>query len=148
MSVPNEADFAIIKIGDGATTEVFTIACGLQDVNINQVANTSDRFVRDCAKPGEVPNRKVKTTGKQLDVTGSGLIDKAQVAIFIAALGLSKNYKVELYKDDGTDNGTLLGTYAAPFVMTASNMSIPREGNGSAEVTLASNGAWTWTAAA
>lgn len=147
MSVPNEADFGIIKIGDGGGSETFAIACGIQDVNINETANTSDRFVRDCTKPGEIPNRKVKTTGKQLDVTGSGLIDKAQIAIFRAALGLSKNYKVELYKDDGTDSGTLLGTYAGAFVMSASNMSIPREGNGSAEVTLASNGAWTWTAA-
>lgn len=148
MSVPNEADFAIIKIGDGGGTETFAIACGLQDVNINMVANTSDRFVRDCTKPGEIPNRKVKTTGKQLDVTGSGLIDKAQIAIYLAALGIAKNYKVELYKDDGTDTGTLLGTIASAFAMTASNQSIPREGNGTAEVTLASHGAWTWTAAA
>lgn len=148
MSVPTEADFALVKIGDGATpTEVFTVLCGLQDTNINRVANTSDRFVRDCAKPGEIPNRKVKTTGKQLDVTGSGLIDKAQIDVFEDALGAAKNYKIELYADDGTDAGDLLGTFAGAFVMTAANMSVPRDGSASAEVTLASHGAWTWTAA-
>ena len=148
MSVPTEADFAIIKIGDGATpTEVFAIACGIQDVSINQVANTTDRFVRDCAKPGEVPNRKVKVNGRQLDVTGTGLIDKAQITVFNTALGNKKNYKVELYQDDGTDSGTLLGTIAGNFMLTATNMSIPREGTSSAEVSLANNGAWTWTAA-
>ena len=148
MSLPTEADFAIIKIGDGATpTEAFAIACGIQDVSINQAVGTQDRFSRDCAKPGEIPNRKVKATGKSLDVTGSGLIDKAQIAIYNSALGVAKNYKIEVYADDGTDTGTLLGTIAGSFMMTASNMSIPREGTASAEVTLANNGAWTWTAA-
>ena len=146
MSLPTEADFAIIKIGDGATpTEVFAIACGIQDVTINQAVGTQDRYVRDCAKPGEIPNRKVKATGKSLDVTGSGLIDKAQIAIYNSALGVAKNYKIEVYADYGT--GTLLGTFDGSFMMTASNQSIPREGTASAEISLASNGAWTWTAA-
>lgn len=148
MSFPTEADFALIKIGDGATpTEVFAVACGIQDVNVNTVANTSDRFSRDCAKPGSIAIRKVKTSSKQLDITGSGLIDKAHIDIFEDALGISKNYKIELYADDGTDAGDLIGTYAGAFVMTAANKSVPREGSASAEVTLANNGAWTWTAA-
>lgn len=148
MSLPTEADFAIIKIGDGAPpTEAFAIACGIQDVSINQSVGTQDRYVRDCEKPGEIPNRKVKATGKSLDVTGSGLIDKAQIAIYNSALGVAKNYKIEVYADNGTDAGTLLGTFAGSFMMTASNQLIPREGTASAEITLASNGAWAWTAA-
>jgi hypothetical protein len=148
MSFPVEADFALIKVGDGATpTEAFVIACGIQDVNVNSVANTQDRFTRDCAKPGSIPTRKVKMTGKQLDITGSGLIDKTQITTFQAALGVAKNYKIELYQDNGTDTGTLMGTFAASFMMTAHNMSVPREGTSSAEITLANNGDWTWTAA-
>ncbi|ABD27169.1 hypothetical protein Saro_2733 [Novosphingobium aromaticivorans DSM 12444] len=148
MSLPVEADFALIKLGDGATpTEVFAIACGLQDVNVNRTANSSDRFVRDCAKPGEVPTRKVRVNGKQLDITGSGLIDKTHIDTFEEALGTAKNYKVELYADDGTDAGDLIGTFAGPFVMTAANMAITREGGGTAEVTLANHGPWTWTPA-
>ena len=148
MSLPVEADFAIIKIGDGATpTEAFAIACGIQDVTINQAVGTQDRYVRDCAKPGEIPNRKVKATGKSLDITGSGLIDKAQIAIYNSALGVTKNYKIELYADNGTDAGTLLGTISGSFMMTSSNQSIPREGTASAEITLVSNGACPWAAA-
>lgn len=148
MSVPTEADFAIIKIGDGGSpSETFAIACGIQDVNINRAVGTQDRYVRDCAKPGEVPTRKVKATGKSLDITGSGLIDKAHIDTFEDALGLTKNYKVELYQDNGTDTGTLLGTFAGTLMMSAANMSIPREGSASAEITLANHGAWTWTAA-
>lgn len=148
MSLPVEADFALIKLGDGGSpTETFAILCGIKDVSINRVANTNDRFVRDCTKPGEVPVRKVRTTGKQLDITGSGYIDKSHVAIFNTALGVSENYKIELYQADGTDAGVLMGTFAGAFVMTAANASIAQDSDSSAEVTLANNGAWTWTAA-
>lgn len=148
MSLPTEADFALIKIGDGEVTEAFTIACGIQDASINTVANTSDRYARDCATPGATPVRKVKVSGKQLDITGSGLIDKANIAIFQSALGVSGNYKIELYQDDGTSTGDLMGTIAGAFVMTSHNMNIPIEGQASAEISLANNGAWTWTAEA
>lgn len=147
MSLPVEPDFAIIKMGDGGGSEVFSITCGIQDVNINAVANTSDRFTRDCAKPGEIPYRKVKATGKQMDITGSGLIDKAQITAYNTALGKVKNYKVELYQDDGTDAGSLMGTYAAALMLTAQNQAIPRENSATVELNLASHGAWTWTAA-
>lgn len=149
MSYPTEADFALIKMGDGATpTEVFTIICGVKDVSVNSTANTNDRFVRDCAKPGAVPKRKVRVTGTQQDVSGSGLIDKTQIAKFMAALGNNKNYKVELYIADGTDTGTLMGTFAGSYMMTAANLQANTDSDSSAEITLASNGDFTWTAAA
>ena len=75
MSLPIEADFAVLKIGDGATPEAFTILCGLDNVSINRVANGADRFRRDCAKPGSVPFRRSRTTGKQMDITGSGALN-------------------------------------------------------------------------
>lgn len=148
MSLPTEADFALIKKGDGAGPEVFAIICGLQDVTINQVANSTDRFVRDCAKPGSVPYRKTKATGLQLDVTGSGLTDKSHIDILLEALGKVGNFKIELYQDDGTDTGDLVGTFAAAFLLEASNLNIQRDGDSTSEITLKSNGAWTWTAAA
>lgn len=148
MSLPVEPDFALIKFGDGATpTEVFTIACGIQDITVNIAVNTNDRFVRDCAKPGEVPYRKVKASGKQMDVTATGLIDKAQLTAYHAAAGVVGNYKIEYYQDDGTDAGDLLGTYAVAAMLTSINQGVPRENTASVELNLASHGAWTWTAA-
>lgn len=147
MSVPTEADFALVKLGDGGGTEVFTAICGMQNASINRTVNTQDRFVRDCAKPGEVPYRKVKVTGRQLDITGDGFTDKTNVATLNTALGLAKNMKVELYQTDGTDAGLLMGTFAFNGVLTAANMSIPRDGDATADISIASNGSWTWTAA-
>lgn len=148
MAVPTEIDFAIVKMGDGADPEVFTIICGLQDVSLNKGANTTDRFVRDCANPGRVPTRKVRVTGKQLEITGSGLTNKAEVARLEAALGKVKNYRVEGYIDDGTDTGELAVTYDGAFVLTADNMSATREGDSTGEITLANHGDWTITVAA
>ncbi len=148
MSLPTEFDFAVLKIGDGATpTEVFTISCGKQDVSMNFAANSTDRFVRDCTKPGEVPDRKTKVTGKQLDITATGLTDATAFGTEVALVGTRNNIKVELYTDDGTDGGDLIGTVACNMLVTALNIGTPREGDASAEIVLASHGAWTWTAA-
>ncbi|WP_310533125.1 hypothetical protein [Novosphingobium sp.] len=147
MSTPNEADFALIKMGDGGGTEVFTAICGIENVSINNAVQTSDRTRRDCAKPGKIGTRKIKATGKTQTITGSGGVDKANIASFDTALGLVKNYKVELYKYDGTDTGLLYGTYAGAYMMTSSNMSFDPNGDSSGEITLESDGSWTWTAA-
>lgn len=147
MSVPTEADFALIKMGDGAGPEVFTAICGVEGVSINETANTTDRARRDCATPGKPAVRRVRTVSTQVDVTGTGAVDKANIIKFRAALGVSKNYKVELYQYDGTNTGTLYGTYAGPFVLTASNLNLDANGDSAGELTLASDGVVTWTAA-
>ena len=148
MSVPNEGDFALIKIGDGETVEAFTAICGIENVSINRTANTNDRFRRDCAKPGQPAVRRSRTTGKQMDISGTGGVDKASIADFEGALGVVQNYKIEIYQYDGTDTGDLMGTFAGAFNMTSANMSFDANGDSSGEVNLASDGTWTWTAAA
>lgn len=147
MSVPNEADFAVIKVGDGANPENFTAICGIENASINEVANTNDRFRRDCATPGKPAIRRSRTTGIQQDITGSGGVDKANIAAFNAALGLVQNYEVELYQYDGTDAGQLIGTFAAAYNLTSNSLSLDANGDGAGEITLASDGVWTWTPA-
>lgn len=148
MSLPNEPDWALIKMGDGAGPEVFTVICGIDDVSINETANTNDRTRRDCAKPGEVPFRFTRTSSRQLDISGSGIANADETERLSEALGKVKNYRVETYKDDGTDGGELLGTYAGAFNLTANNLNLAREGDSGGEISLASHGAWTYTAAA
>jgi hypothetical protein len=148
MSLPTEFDFATLEIGDGATpTEVFTISCGKTDLTINTTASSNDRFVRDCAKPGEIPFRKTRVTGRQMDITATGLTDATAYGNEIDLVGARANVKVKLYADDGTDAGDLIGTIALNALVSALNVGVPRDGDSSAEITLASHGAWTWTAA-
>jgi hypothetical protein len=142
VSLPTEADFAVVKMGDGATpTEVFTILCGLDQVTINRTANTNDRFRRDCAKPGLPAYRKSRTTGKLMDITASGAINIPDIARYNTALGNSKNYRIELGRYDGTDAGTIIHVITGAFNLTGANTAIGDEG--SADTTLASDGVWT-----
>jgi hypothetical protein len=147
MSLPTEFDFALLKIGDGESPEVFTISCGKNDFTANFVANSTDRFVRDCTTPGEVPKRKPKVTGTQLDITATGLTDVTTFGTEDALVGTKNNVKLEYYTDDGSDSGDLLGTLACNMLVSSLNIGTPRDNESSAEITLASNGAWTWTAA-
>jgi hypothetical protein len=146
MSFANETDFALIKVGDGAEPEVFTAICGIQDVTINKTANTSDRFVRDCAKPGEIPYRKTRSNGKQMDISGSGLSNVDNIEDLEANLGVIKNYIIELYKQDGTDAGLLLGTYSGAFRMISDNLTSSLTGDSSADISMVSEGAWAFVA--
>lgn len=148
MSLPNEIDFALVKIGDGATPEVFTLICGLTDVTHNEAAAHTDRHVRDCTKPGETPFRRTKVTGKSLDITGSGMSNADMIPTLEAALGKVGNYLIEFYKDDGTDGGDIMGTTAGAFRLAANNLNIPRDNPATAQITLASDGPWTYTIAA
>lgn len=146
MSLPNEPDFVTVKVGNGATTEVFTIICGIETANVNRTVNTSDRFRRDCAKPAAIPTRKVRVTSTQWDVTGSGVINMDEFDTFDGALGLRKNYHVEFGKRDGTDAGVIIGTYSGPGVMTAANISMGSD-EGTADITIAGEDEIVWTLA-
>ncbi|MFS0771036.1 hypothetical protein [Sphingomonas sp. 1P08PE] len=144
MSYPTEFDAAIIYSVVGSTR---TILCGIENVTINETANTSDRFRRDCAKPGAVPRRGVKVNGLQWDITGSGVANADQVAALKALLGAHADYEVDGIQYDGTDEGNLLGTFAGPGVMTAKNLSLQTGGDSTGEITIAGENDLVWTPA-
>lgn len=147
MSYPIEIDFAVVKIGDGASPEVFTTICGIENATVNQTAQTSDQQKIDCAKPGKAPTRTVRVTGTQWDVTGSGVTSVEQIPALQAALGKRKNFKIVALANDGTDTGDELGTFSGRAVLTAANLNLQRTA-GTMEITLAGEGDLTWTPAA
>lgn len=147
MSFPTEADFAIIKKGDGADPEVFAMICGVENVTINKGTQTSERYRRDCAKMGVTPVRRIKGTGKSMSVNASGAGNVDNIEMFEAGLGQVANYQIELYNYDGTDTGSLLGTYSGAYMLTTDNMTVDAQGDSSGETALESDGAWTYTPA-
>lgn len=148
MSVPNEADFAIVLVGDGATpTEVFTAVCGIENVSANINVNANDRFRRDCAKPGIPGTRKNIVTGKTLTITASGAANIDNVEDFEASVGIVKNYKFEFRRRDGSDAGVLQGTYSGPFMMMSFGLGTSENGDSTGEITFNNEGPWTWAAA-
>lgn len=147
MSVPVEIDFAQVLMGDGASPEVFTVICDLTNVNINEGAETSTRYRRDCTTPGTPPKRRSRVTGTFWDVTGTGLSNAPQIATLKAALGARKNYQIIGYRDDGTPAGAEIGTWEGEAIMTARNYSVDREGDTSMEINLEGQDDLTYTPA-
>jgi len=149
VSEPNSADFALIKIqtADGPPA-VLTLVCGIEGVTVNRTAQTNETYRRDCTKPNRPGTRKLRVTGSSWSIsgTGSGNIDLEEE--MTDAFGVRKTYAIELYRDDGTDGGDLMGTYGGTALMTTRNQTYSQEGAGTAEIALEGEGALTWTAAA
>ncbi len=149
MSEPNSADFALIKIqtADGPPA-VLTLVCGIEGVTINRTAQTNETYRRDCAKPNRPGTRKLRVTGSSWSISGTGSDNIDLEEEMSDAFGVRKTYAIELYRDDGTDGGDLMGTYGGTALMTTRNQSYSQDSAGTAEITLEGEGALTWTAAA
>ena len=148
MSVPVEYDFALIKYSDMEAVPAFTTLCGITDVTVNQVAETSSRRVRDCATPNKPGGQKVKVLGTSWTATGTGLTNASIRTVIETELFAKKiNYRIEYYADDGTDAGDLLGTHAGLAILNADNLSVSTEGESSQEFTFEGEGDLTYTAA-
>lgn len=143
MSFPNEFDFILVKLGDGESPEAFTLLCGLENATINETVNTTDRFRRDCAKPGSIPKRKNHATGEQWDITASGVVNLDQIDLLNTAKGVRKNYELEFGRRDGTDAGEIIATASGPAMLTARSISGGGD-EGSMEITLAGEDDLTW----
>lgn len=147
MSYPNEPDYVVVRLGDGEETEAFDIVCGIESAGLNQTANTSDRFRRDCANPADVPTRVVRVTGTQWDLSGTGVINMDTFEDMQAALGNRRNWRVEYGKYDDAASiprtGTIFGYYTGPGVLTAFNTNVGDDGT--AEITIAGENRPIWT---
>jgi len=150
VSEPNSADFALVKIKTAAgPPAVFTLLCGIEGVTINRTAQTSERYRRDCAKPNRPGTRKLRVTGSSWSISGTGSDNIDLEEEYSDAFGVRKDYTVELYRDDGTDAGDLMGSYAGTALMTTRNQAYSQDGDsGTAEITLEGEGLLVWTAAA
>jgi len=146
MSYPTEIDAAIIySVAGTGSSKTRTILCGIENVTINETANTNDRFRTECDKPGQIPTRSVRTTGIQWDVTGSGVSNADQLVAMKALLGKHQAYEIDAIRYDGTDAGDKLGTFDGTGVMTAKNLSLQRSGDSGLEITIAGEGVLGYT---
>ncbi|WP_395393050.1 phage tail tube protein [Novosphingobium sp. BL-8A] len=149
MSEPNSADFALIKVqtADGPPA-VFTLMCGIEGVTINRTAQTNETYRRDCAKPNRPGTRKLRVTGSSWSISGTGSDNIDLEEEMTDAFGVRKSYEITLFKDDGTDAGEAMGTYAGTALMTARNQSYSQDNAGTLEITLEGEGLLDWTVAA
>lgn len=147
MSYPNEPDYIVVRKGDGGSPETFPIVCGIETAGVNQTANTSDRFRRDCANPADVATRAVRVTGLQWDVSGTGVVNMDEFEAMQAALGNRSTWRIEYGKYDDAASfprtGTIFGYYEGPGILTSFNTNVGEDGT--AEITIAGENRPVWT---
>jgi hypothetical protein len=148
VSFPKEFKFAKIKFSDGAVIPVFADLCGVYDVTVNEVAETTQTRVRDCNALGGPGVNELKVVGTNWTISGTGLTNADQTAVIGTALFAKQvEYIVEGYTTGPTPAGVLLGTFEGAGILTARNMGIPIEGASSLELTIEGTGLLAYTPA-
>jgi hypothetical protein len=133
-----------LMLGDGAGPETFTALCGITTRDFTHQSNTNDQFTRDCADPENVPVRNIIVTGVQWDLTGEGVLNRANLdAIQAADDGQPHNWRY-LFTEPSTDL-VYQGYYAGAGVITNFKITATDENFATISLTIASDGEWTFT---
>lgn len=88
-----EGTYVAIQVEDPDAPGSFLNVCGLTAHTYTAQVNTRDRFRRNCDEPGSTPVRSTANTGKQWDLSGSGLYNRSQSELVEGLLGKVANYR-------------------------------------------------------
>lgn len=140
--LPNrvKGGYYYLQVGDGADPEVFTTICGLNTRSFTAQLNTNDDFVKDCADPEAIPVRVALPTGRQWDISGSGVIDRDNIAALVESQGITQNYRFIMGAPDGTTGFT--GYWEGPGILTNIQFGGNDDAFATLDVTIISDGEW------
>lgn len=127
------------------TTNVYVAPCALTTKGIDFGAETNDFNVPDCSDPDAPTFTERVVSALSAGISGSGTLAMESLATWRVWFdsGLEKNIRVKL--DTTLAEGG--GYWQMGAVLTSLNISGNQGELATVEVTIASNGAWTWTAA-
>jgi TP901-1 family phage major tail protein len=133
----------LIKIGDGAETEVFTSLCGLNTRGITINNSEYDVTTADCADPGGALWTEVQNGVKRVAVTGSGFMkdDTAEARLNTVAMSVDALANFQVIVPG-------LGTFAGEFHVASAGYTGELQGGVSYDISLNSSGVITFTAEA
>lgn len=130
----------LIKIGDGAATEVFTTLCALQTKTITINNEEIDVTTPDCDDPGGPMWTEVMDGARRISVSGSG-ISKGR-AEEVATLQV-------MLDDTPVKNAQVIvpnfGTFEGEFFFSTFVLGGEQSGGVSMEIAMGSNRAVTFT---
>jgi len=146
MSEPTTFQFAVIWVESPTTAGTYVKLCGVQTSGFNRAVQTSDRYARDCDKPGKPAERRLRVTGLSRTLTGSGVYNTDQTTLLEALPGKRRNYKFQMLdlSDPDNETGTPFGEWAGPGICTTLNIGGEDNSDGSLSITIESDGAWTY----
>lgn len=134
----------LIRLGNGASPEVFVAPCALTSKAIAFTASTNDQNVDDCDDPDAATWTARVIASLSAGVSGSGTLAMESLAAwrvwFLSAL--EKNIQVWI------DDDTYGGYYSMSAVLTGFTNGANQRELATIEVEIQSNGEVTWTAGA
>lgn len=126
----------LIKLGDGASPEVFTQPCGLSTKNFNRTASTNDFNVADCDDPdAPIWTERVKSALSST-ITGNGVLAKEALDDYEAFLDDQDPRNVQITLDYRVGPRT----YQGPYLLTTLNITGEQDGLVQVELELQSSG--------
>jgi len=133
----------IIKLGDGATPEVFTAPCGINTRGINFTKATNETNVPDCADP-EAPSWTERgIVSMSTEVSGNGVLAMENLTNWQAFLDSTVSKNCQIWIDvPSTDHG---GHWDGKFHLTGFNVTGEIGNKVQAAITMQSDGPVTWT---
>ena len=95
----------LIKVGDGATPEVFTTLCGLTSKSLDINNNTANTIVPDCLDDDAPAYEEMNITSQSVGVKGTGVFtrEKQKFMTLWALNGETHNIRVYLGKSAASD---------------------------------------------
>ena len=125
----------LIKIGDGATPEVFAPLCGLQTRSFNMSANSVDTTIPDCENPAATPQKSGEPGIKNRTFTGSGkFVAGANSSAFIQHVTDATKFNAQVIVPG-------LGSFTGPWFVSEFEFSGEQEGNMDFNATFEAAGA-------
>lgn len=135
----------LIRLGDGASPEVFAAPCGLTTKALNFSASSNEFNVPDCDDPDAPTWTERVVSALSAGITGSGTLAMESLETwrewFLSAQ--AKNIQVK-FDATGANGG---GHYAMSAILSTFNVTGEVGGLCQIEVEMASNGEVTWVPA-
>lgn len=133
-----------LMLGDGGSPETFAALCGITTRTFTHRRNTNDVYTRDCADPIDVPVRNLIVTGEAWTLSGSGVLNRANLPQIQAADDNQPHDWRYLFTEPSTDL-VFQGYYYGPGIMTSFEITGADDNYANISLTIESDGAWNWT---
>jgi hypothetical protein len=131
----------LLKVGDGASPEVFSAPCGLTAKAFNQTNTTVESIVPDCDDPDAPANVERGITSKSRDISGTALLTSESFQTWQDFYDSDYSKNVRVYP-----MGASGGYYQGKFILATFNIAAPAIGQKSTgDITLQSDGPCPWT---
>lgn len=132
----------LVKIGDGASPEVFSNLCGLNSKSMTINNSSIDVTTPDCSTPGGALWTETLNGLKNVSVTGDGFFEDSASELRMNTVAMAAdnvcNFQIVV---------PAFGTYAGAFRIASLDFGGETEGGVTYSVSLESTGAVTFTAA-